>query len=246
MAAIFFTMEMGVWQKKVQYIFYSVRPTLQFGQKKIALAMQKNPNFELPCLALTRNIPSSLVTVSAFQSVADLVRYMDEEVILHRNDIPSTFLHVYDSPTVLTKRLKVSFIGEDGLDFGGLTKEFLTVTWADVFRSYFSGEDYAIPYLPLHRSRADEKFIQIGRLLCHTVGLLHQVPPRLCRCTRLQTAFGEDKVSDEVLLPDIMLYLCQDDRALLKHAHGGFSDLSDSDQEELLNFYAVYGMQVGL
>ena len=94
--------------------------------------MQKNP-IELPCLALTRNIPSSLVTVSAFQSVADLVRYMDEEVIPHRNDIPSTFLHVYESPTVLTKQLIVSFIGEDGLDLGGLTKEFLTMTWAEVF-----------------------------------------------------------------------------------------------------------------
>ena len=196
---------------------------------------------------MTRNVPISLVTVSAFQSVADLVQYTDEEVIFHRNDIPSTFLHVYDTPTVLTKRLKVSFIGEDDLDFGGLTKEFLTMTWAEVFRSYFTGEDYVIPYLPLHRSRADEKkFIQIGRLLCHTVALLHQVPPRLCRCTLLQIAFGEDEVSDEVLLPDFMFYLCQDDRALLKRALGGFSDLSDSDQEELLNFYAVYGMQVGL
>ena len=227
-------------------MFYSVRPTLQFGEKKIALAMQQNPT-ELQCLALTRNVPISLITVSAFQSVADLVQYTDEEVILHRNDIPSTFLHVYDTPTVLTKRLKVSFIGEDGLDFGGLTKEFLTMTWAEVFRSYFTGKDYAIPYLPLHRSRADEKkFIQVGRLLCYTVALLHQVPPRLCRCTLLQIAFGEDEVSDEVLLPDFMLYLCQDDRALLTRALGSFSDLSDSDQEELLNFYAVYGMQVGL
>ncbi|KAI0239534.1 hypothetical protein LSAT2_009726 [Lamellibrachia satsuma] len=69
------------------------------------------------------------------------------------------------------------------------------------------------------------------------------VPPRLCRCTLLQIAFGEDEVSDEVLLPDFMFYLCQDDRALLTRALGGFSDLSDSDQEELLNFYAVYGMQ---
>ena len=163
--------------------------------------------------------------MSAFQSVADLVRYTHEEVIVNKNAIPSTFLHVYDSSTVLTKRLKVSFIGEDGLDFGGLTKESLTMTWADIFRSYFTGEDYAIPYLPLHRSRADEKkFPQIGHLLCHTVGLLHQVPPRLCRCTLLQIAFGKDKVSDEVPLPDV-------------------SNLNDSDQEELLNVYAVYGMQ---
>ena len=97
------------------------------------------------------------------------------------------------------------------------------MTWADVFRSYFSGEDYVIPHLPVHRSRADDKkFIQIGRLLCYTVGLLHQVPPRLCRCTLLQIAFGNDEVSDEVLLPNFMLYLCLDDRTLLKRALGGF------------------------
>ena len=52
------------------------------------------------------------------------------------------------------------------------------MTWAEVFRSYFSDENYGIPYLPLHQSRADEKkFIHIGRLLCHTAGLSQQVPP---------------------------------------------------------------------
>ena len=215
-AILFVTWKRGLTEKRsIYFLLCKTHPTV--WADKIALAMQNN-RIELPCLALTRNVPISLATVSAFQSVADLVQYT-EEVILHRNDIPSTFLHVYDSPTVLTKRLKVSFIGEDGLDFGGLTKEFLTMTWAEVFRTYFTGEDYAIPYLPLHRSRADEKkFIQIGRLLCHTVGLLLQVPPRLCRCTLLQIAYGEDEVSDKVLLPDFKLYLCQDDRALLKRA----------------------------
>ena len=119
-----------------------------------------------------------LVTVSAFQSgvlfnplcwllfqpfnLWGLIQYTNEEVILHRKDIPSTFQHAYD-----TMRLKVSSVGEDGMDFGGLTKKFLTMTWAEVFMSYFSDEDHATPYLPLHRSRADEKkFIQIGRLAC--------------------------------------------------------------------------------
>ena len=70
------------------------------------------------------------------------------------------------------------------------------------------------------------------------------MPPRLCRCTWLQIAFVECQMSDELLLPDFMLCLCLDDRALLKRALVGFNDLGDRDKEELLNFYAVHGMQV--
>ena len=64
----------------------------------------------------------------------------------------------------------MSVIGEDDLDFVGLTKESLIMTWTEVFESYFTSKDQVIPYLPLHQSRTEEKkLIQTGHLLCHIV-----------------------------------------------------------------------------
>ena len=97
---------MGWAEKGSIYFLLGKTHSTVWAEKNYTSYAKKNP-FELPCLALTRNVPSSLVTVSAFQSVADLGQYTDEEVILHRNDKPPTFFHVYDSPIVLAKRLKV-------------------------------------------------------------------------------------------------------------------------------------------
>lgn len=168
-------------------------------------------------------------------------------VTLRRCEIATQFLHLYDTDAVLTKCLKVHFIGEDGLDYGGITKEFLMMTWTEVFKSFFIGDDYAVPYLPLHRLRQDEnKFIQIGRLLCHTIGLLHLVPIRLCRTTLLQLASGDDEVSDEVLLADFLMYLSHDDKALIRRALDNFDHITANEKGQLLDFYALYDMQVGL
>ena len=170
-----------------------------------------------------------------------------EKVTVERSEVATAFLHLYDSPSVLSKKLRVSFLREDGLDFGGLTKEFLMMTWTEVFKSYFTGEDAAVPHLPLHLIREDEKkFVQIGRLLCHTIGLLRQVPPRLCRTTLLQLAFGEDGISDEMLLSDFLMYLSRDERALIGRALADYDSLGDTDNDQLIDFYSVHGMQVCL
>ena len=196
-----------------------------------------------PCL------PLALLNVPAFLEVQDLISHTaeTEEVRLHRSEIATAFMHLYDTETLLTKRLNVCFLGEDGLDYGGLTKEFFTLTWATVFESYFTGEDAAVPHLPLHRLRQDEKrFVQIGRLLCHTIGLLGQVPPRLCRTTLLQLTFGEEEISDEILLPDFLMYLCRDDRALIERALADYDYIGDRGKDQLLHIYSVHGMQVRL
>lgn len=51
------------------------------------------------------------------------------EITVNRNQILQDMFLLYDDPLLLFKRIKVSFLNEEGDDFGGLTKELFTVFW---------------------------------------------------------------------------------------------------------------------
>jgi hypothetical protein len=107
-----------------------------------------------------------------------------------------------DSKLPLTG-VRVKFLGEQGDDFGGLTKELYTLVWRRLSDEYFKGESAIVPYLPLykHDDHMDD-FVSIGRILTHTVALLKYIPPRISRCTLLAVGQGTSQLSDSVLLDD--------------------------------------------
>ena len=99
------------------------------------------------------------------------------EVVVRRQFLMPDMLQLYSNPDILASSVKISFEGERGDDFGGLTKEVYTCFWAQAYRSFFRGENCKVPFMPLYRMRKESSsFTAIGRLLTHTVGLTKSLP----------------------------------------------------------------------
>jgi hypothetical protein len=125
------------------------------------------------------------------------------EIFINRNNVMEDMLKLYEDPTVPLTGVKVEFLGEQGDDFGGLTKELYTLVWRRLSDEYFRGEAAIVPFLPLykHDDHMDD-FLVIGRILSHTVALLQYLPPRISRCTLLSVALGSHQISENVLMQD--------------------------------------------
>jgi len=110
------------------------------------------------------------------------------------------------NPDIVTKQIRVSFIGEEGDDFGGLTKDLYTSLWAEIFREYFQGEAALIPSIPVYKFAAQRRnYVTIGRILTHTVALLKIMPACFSRTTLICLAFGPEQVSEDLLFQDFRL-----------------------------------------
>jgi hypothetical protein len=108
-----------------------------------------------------------------------------------------------DDPTLPFKSIKVTFFGEQGDDFGGLTKELYTLVWCQLIENYFKGEAAVVPSLPLHRQITQRlHYTAIGRILAHTTALLNIIPARFSQSTVMGLALGIEQVTDDVLLQD--------------------------------------------
>ena len=62
-------------------------------------------------------------------------------VTVRRHDILENVVQMYkEDPDIVKCRLNVHFLGEKGIDFGGVTKDFFTSFWEVAFQTYFDGD----------------------------------------------------------------------------------------------------------
>ena len=126
------------------------------------------------------------------------------DIEIHRDRMLDEMLSLYTaSSELMLHTIRVKFVGEDGADLGGLTKDLFTSLWVLVLQTYFRGEAAVVPYLPVYKHYSlRSNYVAIGRILCHTVALLKMVPARLSRCFIMCLALGPNQVTDELLLAD--------------------------------------------
>ena len=146
----------------------------------------------------------SVAAIEAFQQLAESLTSSVQDISINRDNVLADVIHLYSSdPMLPLKQVKVSFIGEKGDDFGGLTKELFTLIWSRLIEEYFEGESAVVPSLPLHRQiRQRGDYVAIGRILAHTTALLKMIPARLSQSTLLSLALGVEQVPDDILLQD--------------------------------------------
>jgi hypothetical protein len=82
-------------------------------------------------------------------------------------------LPLYSEPEIAVSRVRVEFLGEEGDDLGGPTRDLYTLLWRSIADEYFKGESAMVPHLPVYK-HADklENYVAIGRILSHTVALI--------------------------------------------------------------------------
>ena len=95
---------------------------------------------------------------------------------VRRGSILEEVLHVYkESEDVVEDHLQVCFVGEDETDTGGLDllKDIFSMFWEKAFKTYFTGENVFVPFLPVVRlHEANRIYPLLGRILSHSMALL--------------------------------------------------------------------------
>lgn len=182
-----------------------------------------------------------MFTFTVFSQLKMSLDGEEKEVLVRRNSIVNDVLTLYEDHECCTKRLKVTFEGEEGEDMGGLTKEMMTIFWKEVTKEYFQGEHVTVPSLPLYRCRKESaKFVAIGRALTHSAALTETLPCRIARCVIISMVFED--VNTEYLLEDFLLYVSTSEKHILAKALSDFHSLSPSELKQLGTFFSVNGL----
>lgn len=162
---------------------------------------------------------------------------------IKRSSILEEVVQLYESEDVVQHHLQVSFIGEEGLDAGGLLKDMFSAFWIEAFKTYFTGENVFVPFLPIARqNEASRIYPLLGRILSHTAALLNNIPVRLCRSTLLTISHSPTKADDKCVLHDFMHFITWSERQILERALRDYQALDDSEHEEVRLIFGSFGM----
>ncbi|XP_071842527.1 uncharacterized protein [Apostichopus japonicus] len=164
------------------------------------------------------------------------------EVTIKREEVVDCLFNIHTNPEICKQKMKVCFEGESGDDFGGLTKEALTLFWNNVTKEFFTGEHITVPGLPLHRLRKEEwKFRSLGRILTHTVALTGALPCRLSQSGIIAMVF-DSGVNPEYLWKDCLMFVSPAENVLIYKALNDFASLTPTLLDRLTTFFSVNGL----
>ncbi|KAK3605629.1 hypothetical protein CHS0354_027294 [Potamilus streckersoni] len=165
--------------------------------------------------------------------------------ILDRNDIFNEVMELYDKhPFIGVHDLRVKFEGEEGWDYGGLTKDMLASFWTAASGQYFHGEDVLVPHVNLDQIRKGETDLKIiGRILSHTVALTGTLPFNISAVC-LISAFhdGNSWMSEmDFLLEEYLMFVNSEERLLMEKAQAKFASLTEDEKGSLLRIFDTHG-----
>lgn len=149
-------------------------------------------------------------------------------------------MNFYADEDVINKNLRVTFLGEIGIDGGGLTKELFNLFFLKCEGIFFQGEDCLIPYLELSKLNQLDKFIIIGRILQHMLLLTNQIPAKLSRITLMLIANPERHIESDILLQELLRYVNPYLRKILKKALKNFVSLTEKENETIQDFFQAH------
>ena len=137
--------------------------------------------------------------------MSELLSVDVHEFCVHRENVMEEVLQWYETDSEMPfRKLRISFSGERGDDFGGLTKDLFTSLWNELLQAFFIGKSAVIPFLPVHQHVSRRHYFPaIGRILSHTAALLSYVPARISCSTLLCLALDSSHVTDELVMEDI-------------------------------------------
>lgn len=146
-------------------------------------------------------------------------------------------MNMYMDEQIINKNLQVTFLGEIGLDGGGLTKELFNIFFIKCESMFFRGEDCIVPYLELSKINELDKFVIIGRILQHMLLLTNNIPAKLSRITLMLIAKPERDINSDILLQELLRYVNPYLRKILKKALKNVISLSEKEKETIQDFF---------
>lgn len=146
-------------------------------------------------------------------------------------------LHLYDNENIINNNINVEFIGEVGIDGGGLTKELFNIFFSKCAEQFFRGEDCLVPHLELNKQNQIDKFVIIGRILQHMILLTQTIPTKLSKITLMLIADPDKDINWDILLQELLNYANPYLRSILKKAIKNFDKLTSTEIVVVQDFY---------
>lgn len=140
-------------------------------------------------------------------------------------------------------KLNVTFKGERGLDFGGITEDFFTTFWNAAFDEYFDGDVVKIPLAsPINMSLMKHQILPaLGRIIEHGWNLTKKIPIQFCEASFIAMLHGENAVSDDVLKRSFLWYINQFERDILASLLEG-KKIPSYKEDAVFGLYQRFGM----
>lgn len=166
-------------------------------------------------------------------------------LLINRTNVVDTMFEFYKNEDLLSQQLHVEFLGEPGIDAGGLSKELFTIFWKTILENpdYFKGKDIALPHVPLHLIRKKKNmFTTIGRILSHTILITKDIPSKLAGLTYVLIADKDINIYiQDILVNEFLLFLTVPERIIIQKALSNYVKLSSREVDRLTSLFTCYG-----
>ena len=160
------------------------------------------------------------------------------EVTVHRVTIRKDMLDIFSTDAVLSKELKFSIIGFDGvLEEGigvGVNKEVLSIFSSELYTSFCCGADELVPIL--RHDMQKYEWEAVARIIAYGT-TLDFFPIRISRMFMMSALLDESILKKEELISSFLNYISLDEKETIQMFQKEFI----GDMEELLEVLSAYG-----
>ena len=152
-------------------------------------------------------------------------------VSVHRINIVEDMARAFMAPDMADAVITLNFVGEDGADASGVSRDAYTCFWKCFMNSEADGENMLVP--AVNTKWQPDEWVSVGRILAKGYNDHNFLPLKLTMAFMIALIHGEAAVTPTVLSQGLLSYLCTDDAALVRTALDHPETLDD-DQRELL------------
>lgn len=167
---------------------------------------------------------------------------------VNRSSLFNDLIDLYEDTSILKQYpLHMSFVGELGVDLGGVSRDVITGFWLDAYVSMFDGSNLLIPSVSPHTNLS--QLASIGKILSHGYMCTGFLPVQVALPTLVLMLLGPSLAIDSKLLKfSFFDYLNTVDREILKKAVNFIETTGDERfppylQQDLLTLFSAYNIR---
>ena len=154
---------------------------------------------------------------------------LSRDIKVTRGSILEEVLQVYkESEDVVEDHLQVCFVGEDGIDVGGLDllKNMICCVLGKSIQDLFHRGKCVCSFPVVRLHEANRIYPLLDRILSHSTALLQTIPVHFCRSTLLTLLHSPLEANEECLVNDFMNFITQSERQFLERAVRDYQSLT--------------------
>ena len=164
-------------------------------------------------------------------------------LVVHRATLLKDLIEAFSDPKILRSIVLIKVVDNNGrVEAGegtGVLRDVLTEFWFQFFQSLAIDASSKVPVI--RHDYQNREWKAIGRLLLYGYSKEGIFPLPLSQAFIFSCIFGEESISDEMLLNSFRAYISEDEKETMDHCLKNRENLTDNeDLKELLSSYKCY------